>query len=288
MPTALTATAGYLAANAWWIGPTVAAVGAGVGVYGSMQSAATSKNIANYNYSMQQRNAKMQLMANTAQVQQMEQQARFQKAQAEINARLAENEAQARSNNAETMRNQALAQASADRENIRRTNEDSDRQIALARAKQGKSGGQLDAESMLETQVEARRNKEIVAQELGRQSEMGYRKAFAEVALEDFAAATARAGSQLDLATGLAEARLSRSAAALQEVSGRSAYLMNQKKAEMARMSGYADAKGSTMQAWGSLFSGLSSFAGSFGSRPGKGQPQSWWPNEAGQFDPIA
>ncbi|WP_265592694.1 hypothetical protein [Verrucomicrobium sp. BvORR034] len=288
MPTALAATGAYLAANSWWIGPTVAAVGAGVGVYGSMQSAATSKNIANYNYSMQQRNAKMQLMANTAQVQQMEQQARFQKAQAEINARLAENEAQARSNNAETMRNQALAQASADRENIRRTNEDSDRSIAIMRAKMGKTGADLGAGSMLETYVEAEKNKKVVAQELGSQSRHGYMKTFAEVALEEFGAATARAGAQLDLATGRAEANLSRSAAALQEVTGRSEYLMNRKKAEMARMSGYADAKGATMQAWGSLFSGLSSFAGSFGSRPAKGQPQSWWPNEAGQFDPIA
>lgn len=241
------------------------AIGGGISAYSSFQTAATQKNIANYNYAMQQRNAKMQLMSNSVQVHQMEQQARFQKAQAEINARLAENEAQARSNNAESLRNQALAQASADRENIRRSNRDAERQAALMDAAAVKNGVGLGAGSQLETTAEAERAKQEVAQELGRQSELGYRKTFAEAALEDFGAATARAGAQLDLATGLAEVNLSRSAAALQEVTGRSEYLMNQKRAEISRLSGYADAKGAAMQGWGTLFSTAASTGSTFG-----------------------
>lgn len=244
-----------------YAGLAASAVGGGISAYNSFQSAATQKNIANYNYAMQQRNAKQQLMMNSAQVRQMEQQARFQQAQAEINARLAENEAQARANNAQSFRNQALAQASADRENIRRSNMDAQREIARARAVQAKSGGQLDAASMLETEVESERAKTGIAQELAYQSELGYRKTFAEAVLEDFGAATTLAQAEMDLAVGLAEANLTRSAAALKEVGGRSQYIMDQKRATIDRVAGLASAKGSKLQGWGTLFQTAGSVA---------------------------
>ncbi|WP_038164745.1 hypothetical protein [Verrucomicrobium sp. BvORR106] len=252
------------------------AIGGGISAYNSFQSAATQKNIANYNYAMQQRNAKMQLMSNTVQVKQIEQQARFQKAEAEINARLAENEAQARNNNAQNERNVALAQASVDRENIRRGNMDADQKRAVIRASQGKSGGQLDAGSLMETDVKAAQDAEIAAEEQHRMSDIGYRQSFAKAALEDFGAEMARAGASMDLATGLAEARLTRSSAALQEATGKSQYLMDQKRAEIARVSGYADAKGSQLSGWGSLFQTAGSVGSSWANWQHVGPSSSW------------
>lgn len=278
-------------------GLALTAIGGGITAYNSFQSAATAKNVANYNYAMQQRQLKMQLMGNTAQVQQMQQQARFQKAQSEINARLAESEAKARENNAQSIRNQALAQASVDRENIRRSNLDAQRQIARMRASQAASGGQLDAGSMLETVVESEEQRAGITQELAQQSELGYRKSFGEAALEDFGAAMARSGAQLDLATGLAEADLMRKSASIKEVEVRSAFLMGRRQSEIDRMAGYASAKGSQLAGWGSLFQTAGSVASGWanwnylggGGWGGKGTLASggWGRNSYGQYPAI-
>lgn len=270
--------------TAVYTGLALAAIGGGISAYNSFQTAATQKNIANYNYAMQQKNARMQLMSNQLQVKQMETQSRLQKAQAEINSKLAESEAQARANNAQSIRNQAEAQAGADRESIRRGNLDAQREIARMRASQAKSGGQLDAGSMLETEVEAERAKAGIAEEAHYQSELGRRKSFAEAALEDFGADMSRAGAQLDLATGLAEADLTRSAAAFKQVEGRSQYIMDQKRATIARVGGLADAKGSQLSGWGTLFQTAGSVASGYGNWQQIGPSGGWGRDWYGQY----
>lgn len=232
------------------------AVGTGVSVISGLSQARRANSLAQYNALAQTQNARSQQQASLLQAAMMRQQAGYTAAQARMNNALAESEAQARFNNAQTLRNQAEGQTSADRENIKRTQLEQARFTAQQRADIAGSGV-VESGSPLEILAESAGDMQAALNEQHYQSELQRRQTYGRAALETFGGQLAKSHAGVDLWSGLAEANLQKQSAQLQEQTGSSLYRQGLRQAEIIRMGGAADAAGARYGAYGSLFSGL-------------------------------
>lgn len=232
------------------------AVGTGISVAGGLSQARRANSLAQYNALAQTQNAREQQQAAMLNAAMMRQQSGYTAAQARMNDALAQSEAQARFNNAQTLRNQAEAQTSADRENIKRTQLEQSRFTGSQRASIAGSGV-VESGSPLEILAESAGDMQAALNEQQYQSELGRRQTLGRASLEQFGGEMARSHAGIDLWSGLAEANLQKQSARLEEQRGASLYRQGQRQAEITRMGGAADAQGARYGAYGSLFSGL-------------------------------
>jgi hypothetical protein len=255
------------AATAAWViplfGVATSAVGVGISAYGQHKAAKQSAQIAQYNYAMQQQQARQQQQLALFQQQQMNQQASVMEQQALINNALAQSSVQAQLNNAAALRQSAEAQTAADRENFRATQRDNERLKALQRARLAKSGTVTSAGSPLEFLVEQEGEMQQALNEQHYQSNIGRQKTYGEAALADFSAKMEGAGAQAQLSASRAEAGFMKVAAQLEAAKGAAAASQQQRQARLNLMGGLADARGQRLASWGSLLSGI----GSLGSQ---------------------
>lgn len=237
-------------------GAVTSAVGTGIAVASGMQQARRANSLAQYNAMAQTANARQQQQAMMLQAAAMRQQAGYTEAQARMNAALAQSEAQARINNAQTLTNQAEAQTSADRENIKRTQQEQARFASMQRARIAGSGV-VEAGSPLEILAESAGDMQAALNEQQYQSELARRQTLGRAELERFGGEIAKSHAGVDLWSGLAEADLQRQSARLEEQKGSSIYRQGMREAEITRLTGAANAQGARMGAYGALFSGL-------------------------------
>lgn len=259
------------------IGTGASAVGTGVSVASGLSQARRANSLAQYNAIAQTQNARSQQQAALLQAAMMRQQSSYTAAQARMNYALAESEAQARFNNAQTLRNQAEAQTSADRENIKRTQIEQARFTAHQRANIA-GAGVVEAGSPLEVLAESAGDMQAALNEQQYQSELQRRQTYGRAALETFGGQLAKSHAGIDLWSGLAESNLQKQSAQLQEQTGASLYRQGLRQAEITRMGGAADAAGARYGAYGALFSGIgnlgsqwTSWRNAFGGYGGSG-----------------
>lgn len=263
-------------------GAATSAVGTGISVASGIQQSRRANSLAQYNSMAQEANARQQQQAMMLQAAAMRQQAGYTAAQARMNEALALSEAQARINNAQTLTNQAEAQTSADRENIKRTQQEQARFASMQRARIAGSGV-VESGSPLEILAESAGDMQAALNEQQYQSELARRQTLGRAALERFGGEIAKSHAGLDLWSGLAEADLQKQSAKLEEQKGSSIYRQGMREAEISRLTGAANAQGARMGAYGSLFSGLGGLAnqwttwrGAYGGSGGFGGVQSY------------
>lgn len=238
----------------------ISAIGTGIAVASGIQQSRRANTLAQYNAMAQESNARQKQQAALLQAAAMQQQAGYTEAQARMNEALAQSEAQARLNNAQTLTNQAEAQAAADRENIKRTQLEQARFTAQQRANIAGSGV-VEAGSPLEVLAESAGEMQAALNEQQYQSELARRQTLGRADLERFGAKIAKSHAGIDLWSGLAEANLQRQSAQLEEQKGASVFRLGQQQANITRMTGAADAQGAKYGAYGRLFSGLGDIA---------------------------
>lgn len=225
-------------------GLVLSAAGAGVAAYGQHQSGKAQSNIAAFNASQQEREAKASMLS-------MQTQAALQKQQAEANFKLRNAEAQARMNNADAIDSQALAQDRVNRYNQRKRREEFGRMQGQQRAAIAASGVAESSGTPLDLLAETAAKIQQDAEEQHYAGEVQRRTLFAEAAMERLGGKLALAGATLDRESGIAEAGL-RSAA------GKAEYLSGLRTAQITRLTGSAAAKAANYQAAGTLFSAAS------------------------------
>lgn len=229
------------------------AIGSGISAFSQFRAASQQRQLADYNYKIQQQNAQAALMASKAQAAIMQQQASVMERQAEINNALAQSQAQGRDNNAISLRNQSEAQSRASEENIRRTRTDMDRITATQRAKIAGSGV-VESGSPLELLADQAGEMQQALNEQHYQADVARRQKYGEAGFEEFSGKMIRAGAEGDLWAGKAQADIQRSSAALEAAKGRSQYQMGLRQASFDREAGYSNSKGSMLAGFGSLF----------------------------------
>jgi hypothetical protein len=231
-------------------GAVAGIAGAGISAYSSYQQGKTANAIANYNAHQQELNAKMQLMSIQAQ-------AEAQKRMAEAQFKMRSAEAQARFNNATSIENLVEPQSRNVRENIRRRGMEHDRALGTTRANIAKSGIVESSGTPLDIVANLVETMHLEKADMLYEDELSRRNLFREAELERFGGKMALAGATLDKGSSLA-------AAGLNAAGGRMQYASKMREAEITRLSGGAQQKAYHGQAIGTLFSGVSSAAGSF------------------------
>lgn len=214
------------------ISVAASAAGTGMSMYAQSEQAKTSQRMAEYNAAIQRQDADMQ--------------ARLAQYQAGVNAQVAQAQAQAQINNAQTLANQAVGVEAEARERARRSREESERAQSLMRARYAKSGVVAEGTPLVVLANEGRNaelavhtglyQSELQRQSLLRQSELErYQSNFSlmEAAQYDYEGLAASAGKRI-------------------------AY----RNANMTVLAGQAQASALRSQGTASLFSGISSAAG--------------------------
>lgn len=233
------------------IAGTVAALaGAGVAAYGQYQQGKTQNAIAQFNAAQQERQAKQQMLA-------MQTQAALQAQQANDNFQLRAAEAAARMGNAQRIDDQALAQDSVNRFNLRKRRDEFTRMQGEQRAAIAASGVAEATGTPLDLLAETAAKIQQDQEEQHYTGEVQRRTLFAEADMERLGGKLALAGATMDRNSALAEASL-RGAAAKGE------YLAGLRTAEITRLTGSAAKKAANYQAGATLLSGVSSATGSY------------------------
>lgn len=207
------------------------ATGAVMSYSAQKQASAQQASIANMNARLQQQNARFS--AQMAQI------------QGATNEALLKKEAESQRNNALSLRKFAEARASQDRENTRRTRDDHLRFQAVQRAKIAKSGV-MEAGSPLDVLAETAGRMELALQDAHYQSNLGLAEGYRQAQLEE-----------LGSSRTLFEAGQQKLRAASADVGFR----MDMRRAEIARLTGLAEADAGRARAGATLLSGLGSAA---------------------------
>lgn len=227
---------------------TLAIAAAGVSAYGSYQQGKSQEAIATFNAHQREVEAKQQLMA-------LQTQAALQKQQTDANFLLRSAEAEARLNNADAIDQQALAQDAIDRENMRKRRTEFERMQGAQRATIAASGvaeatgTPLDLLAETAAKIQQDREEQQYAHEVRR------RTLFHEGSLERLGGHLALTGATLERDSALAEA-------ALYGASGQAQYQAGLHEAEIGRLTGQAARQAANYQTAATIFSGLSSAAG--------------------------
>lgn len=240
--------------------PVLGLVGAGISAYSSIAAGKAQQRISQFNFAVQQSNAKLQMMAQLGALQQQRNQSAVALRQAEINYQLANAEASAREANAKIIRQNADARTAASREEIRRKRLDFARFQAAQRARIAGSGV-TEAGSPLELLAETAGQMQLAIEEMHQQANIDRATQYNEAEMESFGAKLMKAGNNSALSMAKAQNALSKNSFALSEATTRSQYRANLTEANINRMAGFADAKGKMLAGVGNLFSGLGSFA---------------------------
>jgi hypothetical protein len=225
-----------------------AVVGAGVSAYGQYQQGQTQNALAQFNAKQQESQARAQATS-------MQVQAALKQREAETNFKLRTAESQARLNNAHSIELQALAQDNVNRENLGKRREDFSRMQATQRAMIAESGVVESSGTPLDLLAETAGKIQSDMEENHYTGEVQRRTLFSEAAQERLGGKLALAGATLDRDSSLA-------AAALTNASAKGEYLAGLRGSEISRLTGGAAAKAGMYSAVGTLFSGLSSAAG--------------------------
>lgn len=223
-------------------------VGGGISAYGQYQAGKTNAAIASFNAANQEKNAKMQMMA-------MQTQANLQKQAAEAQFALRSQEAQARFNNATSIENAALGQDKINRVNLTKRREEMERQAASTRAAIAASGAVESSGTPLDILAETAATIQRDQEEQHYEDNLNRTSLFREAQMERLGGQLALAGATLDRSSEAAAAGLNRSAA-------RSQYLSGMRDATMTRLGGKNAAKAGAIAAGATLFSSISSAAG--------------------------
>lgn len=225
-----------------------AVIGAGVGAYGQYQQGKMQSAISQYNANAQERQAKQQMLA-------MQTQAALQKQEAEANFKLRSAEAAARTANAQRIEQQALGQDAVNRVNLRKRREDFARMQGGQRAAIAASGVAEASGTPLDLLAETAAKIQQDQEEQHWTGEVQRRTLFSEAAFERLGGKLAMAGATLDRNSALAES-------SLREAAAKGEYLAGMREAEITRLTGSAAKTAGMYQAGATLFSGLSSAAG--------------------------
>lgn len=225
-------------------------VGAGISAYGQYQSGKTQAAIAAMNAKEQERQA-----ANTLRT--LEAQSRMQAAQAEMNFKMRKAEADARASNAEQLAAQAQQQDAINRANMRKRREDFQRQQAEQRTAIAASGLVEASGTPLDLLAETAAAIQKDASEQQFAAEQQRRTIFREADMERLGGELALQGATLDRNSSLTAARLT-------AFQGQAESNSLRRQAEISRLTGKAAKRAGTIGAIGTIFSGLSSAAGTY------------------------
>lgn len=230
------------------VSATAAVAGAGVSAYGSYQQGKAQNAIAQFNAQQQEKQAQAQMMA-------MQTQAALQKQSAEANFKLRSAESQARVNNASAIEGMALTQDAINRLNLRKRREDFARMQGEQRAAIAASGVSESSGTPLDLLAETAAKIQQDQEEQHYAGEVQRRTLFSEAAQERLGGKLALAGATLDRNSAVAEA-------GLREASAKAEQLAGLRSAQITRLTGKAAQNAANWQAGATLFSGLSSAAG--------------------------
>lgn len=233
---ALAAAGSWIAANsgALMAGAAVVASGVGTGLsfYSQQQQASNAQAMADYNYKVQQQNAKVN---NQIALQ-----------QAEINRRAAMSQYQAGVNNVQTYYDQAAATEARGQEEARRMRAENERFKAVQRAKYAKSGVTTEGSPLL-----------VMAETAGT-LELGVQDALYQSKMD--AAALRRTGDVEKYQAGFS--LMDAGVQEYQAAAARAGYSLNMEQARLNRAAGYSQAAGLRTSSYGTLISGIGQTAG--------------------------
>jgi len=227
----------------------LAVVGAGVSAYSAYEQGKTADSIANYNARQNDVNARHQLLA-------MEAQAAVQRQEAEAKYRLQASQAEALQNNAITLQNQADGESNRAREGMKRKADEYAAAQGTQRAMIAKSGFVESSGTPLDILAETAATIQLEREDALYTDELNRRTLFRQAEMEKLGGRLALAGATLDRSSVLAGAGMAAAAGQMQ-------YRSSLRESEIMRLSGAAAKRAGTLNATGTLISGV---AGAYGS----------------------
>lgn len=222
------------------------AAGTGISMYSQQQQAKTAQRMTDYNAAIQRQDADVQ--------------ARLAKYQANANAQMAQAQAQAKFNNAQSIANQVPGVEAQTRERVRRMREEKERMLSMQRAKYANSGV-VNEGSPLVVLADSSQLAELNIQDALYESEMQRQSLLRQAELTRFEAGFSLLEADQQLYKGLA-------AQAGQRIQNR--------RADITRLSGAAEAASLRTRATASLVSGIGDTAGQAFDYRYKMSPSPW------------
>lgn len=210
----------------------MSAIGTGMSYYSQQQQADNQAAMAEYNYKVQQQNARVN------------QEIALQ--QAAINQRAAMSQYQAGLNNVQTYYDQAAATEARGREEARRMRTENERALAVQRMKYAKSGVTISEGSPLMVMAETAGTLELGVQDALYESDMQ-------------AASLRRAGEVEKYQAGFS--LMDVGVQEYEAAATRAGYKLNLRQAELNRAAGMSEAQGTRLSSYGTLISGIGDIA---------------------------
>ena len=219
---------GYVQIAAAVVSAVVSAVGAGMQAYSQREQANQAQEMANYNYAVQQQNAKLQRDMALQ--------------QAYTNQRVAASQYQAGLNNAQALQIQAAAVQNRGQEEVKRIRTENERVLALQRAKQAKSGVTMSEGSPLLVMADIAGQLELKALDARYKSDLEVADLRRSAETEKY-----KAGFSL-MEEGVQK---------YQEAATRAGYALELQNAKINRLQGYYDAQALRAKSTQTLISGV-------------------------------